>query len=376
MQKVLGGVAYTTGYQYNFADELAQINYPSGKQVAQQVDSVGRLNQIQNGSTIYLSNVTYHAAAQPLGATFGNGVQAALTYNSRLQLASLSYTKTGTTLFSLGYDYTFGAVGNNGQIRKITDSVDGTRTTTYTYDAWTRLKTATSTQFSITETYDRYGNRNQQSPPPSFSQAADPNTNRLPSPYAYDAAGNMTSDGLNALVYDGANRVAISTQAGLAGTYSYDGGGLRVKKQVGSASATVYVFSGAKAIAEYAAGGAANSPLREYVYSGTQLLATIEGGAMKYHLNDHLSARVTTDSSGIKIGEQGHYPFGESWYSTNTTTKWQFTSYERDSESGNDYAMMRQYVSRLARFSSPDPIGGLLQDPSPSTPILTPATIR
>ena len=28
-------------------------------------------------------------------------------------------------------------------------------------------------------------------------------------------------------------------------------------------------------------------------------------------------------------------------YLTNTTTKWQFTSYERDAESGNDYAVAR-----------------------------------
>lgn len=64
----------------------------------------------------------------------------------------------------------------------------------------------------------------------------------------------------------------------------------------------------------------------------------------KYHHADHLSARVTTDTNGTKVGEQGHYPYGESWYSASTTTKWQFTSYEpfgfaqgrRDSESGSD----------------------------------------
>ena len=180
---------------------------------------------------------------------------------------------------------------------------------------------------------------------------------------SYHANGNMTSDALNTLTYDGENRLATNAQAGVTSAYSYDGGGLRVKKQVGSATATVYVFSGAKVIAEYAAGAAAASPQREYLYSGSQLLATMEGGATKYHLNDHLSARVTTDATGNKIGEQGHYPFGESWYATNTTTKWQFTSYERDAESGNDYAMARYDVNRLGRFSSPDPLSGDLANP-------------
>jgi RHS repeat-associated protein len=71
-----------------------------------------------------------------------------------------------------------------------------------------------------------------------------------------------------------------------------------------------------------------------------------------------LSARMTTDSNGNKVAEQGHYPFGEDWYETGTTTTRHFTSYERDSESTNDYAIHRIYIDRLGRFSSPDPVRG------------------
>jgi hypothetical protein len=40
-----------------------------------------------------------------------------------------------------------------------------------------------------------------------------------------------------------------------------------------------------------------------------------------------------------------------SWwrYLSSTTTKWQFTTYERDAESGNDYAMARVYINRCGR---------------------------
>jgi RHS repeat-associated protein len=70
-----------------------------------------------------------------------------------------------------------------------------------------------------------------------------------------------------------------------------------------------------------------------------------------------------TDSSGNVIGEQGHYPFGESWYAQSTTTKWMFTTYERDAESGNDYASFRYDINRLGRFASPDLLAGSVADP-------------
>jgi RHS repeat-associated protein len=45
------------------------------------------------------------------------------------------------------------------------------------------------------------------------------------------------------------------------------------------------------------------------------------------------------------------------WYDSNIT-KWKFTTYERDSESQNDYALARYYVNLKGRFSSPDPLIG------------------
>jgi RHS repeat-associated protein len=115
--------------------------------------------------------------------------------------------------------------------------------------------------------------------------------------------------------------------------------------------------------AEYSLGAAASSPNKEYIYAGSSLLATIQGTTTTYHHPDHLSVRLDTDSSGNVVGQQGHYPFGESWYASGTTTKWQFTGYERDTESANDYATARSYVNRLGRFSSADPFAGSTFDP-------------
>ncbi len=212
-------------------------------------------------------------------------------------------------------------------------------------------------------TYGRYGNRTAQSVTAgtapsnslSFANPGGAQTNR-PDNYAHDANGNMTNDGLNALTYDGENRLVSAGSA----SYSYDGNNLRVKK-VSASTTTVYLFSGSKVIAEYANGALS----KEYIYSGSALLATIAGSTTTYHHPDHLSVRLTTDTSGGVLGQQGHYPYGESWYAASTTTKWQFTSYERDLESGNDYAIARYHVNRLGRFSAPDLLAGSTVDPRP-----------
>jgi len=82
------------------------------------------------------------------------------------------------------------------------------------------------------------------------------------------------------------------------------------------------------------------------------VLKEAEAGVQMADLCRRLGGSDGTPGSptyGQKIGEQGHYPYGESWYSQSSTTKWQFTSYERDTESGNDYAIFRYNISRLGR---------------------------
>jgi RHS repeat-associated protein len=51
-------------------------------------------------------------------------------------------------------------------------------------------------------------------------------------------------------------------------------------------------------------------------------------------------------------------PFGEELNATGTTDKHKFTSYERDSETGTDYAVNRQYAQNAGRFMRPDPYEG------------------
>jgi RHS repeat-associated protein len=166
---------------------------------------------------------------------------------------------------------------------------------------------------------------------------------------------------LRTLVCDAENRVTSATNGGASGTYTYDGNGLRVEKVSGSTT-TVTIFSGGQDIAEYVNGAAPSSPTNEYIYWGSQQIASIQSGVIHYLHSDQLSLRMRTDSSGNVADQRGTYPFGETWYSP-TGAPWMFTSYYRDTESGNDYAMARFYSNPTARFTSPDPLAGSIANP-------------
>ena len=381
LSKVINGTTYPISYVYNLADELTQITYPSGRVVAQSVDAIGRLCAIgASGSTCssgttYASSFAYNTAQELKGFNYGNGVSASFGYsNDRLQLTSLSYSVSGTTLYSLAFNY---GSSNNGQIAGITDNVDGGRSVVYTYDALQRLSSAVTNgstnypKWGLSWMYDRYGNRTAQTvtagTAPSNSLSI-PVANQISGTgFGYDANGNMTGDGLNTLTYDAENNLISANGSAGAGAYVYDGKGFRVRKCISNCTSptasTVYIFSGSNVIAEYVNGVGVSSPTREYIYLGSTLLSTIDSTGTKYQLADHLSPRVTTDSSGNVVGQQGHFPYGEQWYAANTVSKWQFTSYERDAESGNDYARARYHINRLGRFASPDPMSGNASDP-------------
>jgi RHS repeat-associated protein len=115
------------------------------------------------------------------------------------------------------------------------------------------------------------------------------------------------------------------------------------------------VWEGGQVIAEH--NGSTGAMLAEYIFAGRKMIAR-EGGysGRIFFLQDRLSIRATiTDGNGNIQGRQSHLPFGEDLVGTGTTDKHRFTSYERDSESGTDYAVNRQYAQRLGRFMRPDP---------------------
>ena len=193
--------------------------------------------------------------------------------------------------------------------------------------------------------------------------------------FSYDANGNLTNDTVHAYTFDAENK--IKTVAGVT-AYTYDGEGQRVRKLVGENTRFVYGLGG-QLIAEF--DGSTGNLKKEYLYGGTTLI-TIEPTAVnsngtQYTTSDNLgSARAITNVSGSVVSRHDYLPFGEELpagtggrttqqgYSASDGVRQQFTSKERDKETGLDYFINRYYSSTQGRFTSADPIPMTSQRPS------------
>ena len=206
------------------------------------------------------------------------------------------------------------------------------------------------------------------------SLAYDESSNRVSlSGWEYDAAGNLVRaadgyGGFRRYEYDAAGRmVRVKTDAGavIAG-YTYGDSRERLVAHEGD-TRTYYAGEGGQVLCEYQEVGSGTQPqwAKSYIYLGSRLLATqAPGGAgelVRYHHPDRLGTRLTTNASdGTVAEEQLTLPYGTASPTESTgtpTTTRRFTSYERSSVTGLDYAINRHYDSLQGRFTQVDPIG-------------------
>ena len=386
--QVTGGQTYSTSYQYNLAGGVVSKTYPSGRVVKTDYDSAGRIAGVKNSNGVYYAgaassdaanSLQYSAAGALQTMKLGNGLWEHTNYNSRLQPTQIALSSMSTNSTLIQLDYAYGTTNNNGNVQSQTitvptvGSVDGlTATQTYTYDSLNRLANAqenNGTSWNQNFGYDRYGNRGLLSGTtlpaglgPANNPAINPNNNRIDntisgqSSVLYDSAGNLTRDvGGHTFQYDAENKMLSydgGATAGGGASYSYDGDGRRIKKVVGGSviTTTVFVYDiNGQLIAEYADSGAT-------------------GSGTSYMTSDTLgSPRVITGSNQQVIGRHDYLPFGEELFAGTggrspqqnfgaDNLRQKFTGYERDGETGLDYASARYYSSAQGRFSSPDPL--------------------
>jgi RHS repeat-associated protein len=387
------GQSYPMSYQYNLAGGMTSETYPSGRVVATEYDSAGRIAGVKKDPTTYYAGGTsgsgligYSSHGAMNSLKLGNGLWEHTNFNSRLQPEEIGLGTSSTDSSKLRLDYGYGAGStNNGNIlsqRIVVSGAPGLDVRQdYTYDELNRLKTATEVttsgsvqQWKQTYDYDRYGNRAVRTPESTIGMsvltpqsafagdmsAFNASNNRIQvSGFAYlDGVGNLTADpttAADAMVYDGENKQVSYSKAGATTQYFYDGDGHRVKKyDVTADVTTVFVYNvNGQLIAEYT--DSTQPPIGE---GGTSYLTT-----------DHLSSTrvVTKQNGGVKV-RYDFLPFGEEieatiggrtaglGYSAADSTKQKFTQKERDAESDLDYFGARYYSGSQGRFTGSDPI--------------------
>ena len=383
-------IVKTISYSYNQDGSLATVTYPSGRVITYAMSAAERLlsaNDVANGIQ-YAATASYAPPGELNSVLYGpaGGITETAAFNSRLQITSTSAKVGSTTEQGLGFSY---PTGNNGAISSITNSVTTGLGESFTYDSLDRILSAATTattgagcwgqSFGTTggPPDDQWSNLTQMNATQclmgSLSVTVNNATNQISTPYVYDASGNMTTEASPTTYtyqYDAENH--LTQASGMFGgpwNYAYDGNGLRVRKSTSTTNGTLYWRSiTGQTIAETdLTGSTSNAAYHEYIFFGGERIASRTGnGTVNYYYFDQVGSTVTmTDGSGTPCYQATFTPYGQEEQSTTPTcsTNYKFTGYERDSETGLDYAFDRFYNSRLGRFMTPDPLGGNLTDP-------------
>jgi RHS repeat-associated protein len=244
-----------------------------------------------------------------------------------------------------------------------------TSTRSYSYDSLNRLtgmNSPSDTCTGLTWSYDAWANRLSQTGTGGTcnSNSVTALANNQISGYSYDAAGNLTSDGVHTYTYDAENRI-ISVDAGVTARFVYDAQGRRVGKLTNDGEQWQNYLYGThgEVLSESTLSRAGYGWPAAYAYFGGQLLAEYENSTTEFVHHDHLgSTRLMTQVDETIYDSMDYLPFGEqitgSWGSTH-----KFTGKERDSETGLDNFGARYYAGNAGRFMTPDPTGGHVEDP-------------
>ncbi|MDW4907152.1 hypothetical protein RB628_17805 [Streptomyces sp. ADMS] len=255
----------------------------------------------------------------------------------------------------------------------------------YTYDEVGRLRSncssatkadnCPSSSPTTTYTYDKVGNRLTQTAPSSstayFYDIADQLTKAVTGTsttnYSHDADGNRTTDGIDALAYDGANRLKSKGTT----TYTYDVDGNRATS-VKNGTTTSYAWdinNELPLLAGESTGSGGWSAAYTYNELG-QIESTKQPQGTFYYHHD-LIGTVTdlTNSTGREIANYTFGPFGENPTNLNLgaedapLNRFGFTGEYTDQTIRNDFDAVatsinlraRNYDPNTGRFTSRDP---------------------
>jgi RHS repeat-associated protein len=374
-QNCANGTYLTFNYGYDGVGDVTSSGNGIIFMYALQYSVAPRLTQITTNwfsptvdSGMVISGVQYNAFGEPSSATLNDSVIAeSWAYDARGRLQSDVSVASSTTLYSL----TNLTHSGNGDVLTATDNINGTWSN-YSYDDFNRLISSTCSaacpqgapSVAFSYTYDRYGNRWQQTltegegswPQPSYSFNAN-NQISASDGLVFDAAGNIINDTIHTYTYDAENRI-VQVDAGSTAVYAYDAEGRRVAKTAATAGgAFEYLFDlQGRAVTEMGAG--TKNVNRSEVYGAGRHLATQNVGLVTTYFthNDWLGTeRVRSSLSGTVAETCQSLPYGDVLNCSGAqASTLHFTGQMRDAETNLTEFPARYYSPAQGRWYSPD----------------------
>jgi len=319
--RVIGGQIYSIAYQYNLANNLIAITYPSGRIVNyHRADDLGRISAVSMlapGSSvpkILVTDIQYAPFGPITQFTYGNGLQRSVPLDLDYRIESISVAEG--PLEKLNVSYTYDLFNN---IKTITNLKDSARSQSFIYDDLLRIQDAFGAYGNGTDhihyEYDLVGNRLLRSLSQSsavFSSEAYtyfPDSNQLESvteargeavnvrQFTYDAAGlpqtEITLGNKSRVLNFGDNQRfnELTEEGETLATYQHDGFGQRAYKKAAVETHFYFGLNGellGESLGE-------NSVRREYVYLAGQPIAQF-----KRDVSDlQLTAEFTRDGATV-----------------------------------------------------------------------------
>tara|TARA_R110002049_G_scaffold32139_1_gene107527 strand:- start:763 stop:3264 length:2502 start_codon:yes stop_codon:yes gene_type:complete len=316
----------TLTYDYDRDGNRLSVTHPDATEFRYNYDGMNRLDGIRLGATSSLLDATFSNTGRLETVSLANSVTTSYSYDliQRLQsqthdLSSVTYDLTNAFAYSPASQVTERNVSNEEYIHVGSEGDTGTYT----------------------------------------SNGLNQYTGVAGETYAYDANGNLTSDGSTTYTYDIENRL-VTLSGAKSGTLVYDPLG-RLWKTVSGGAETRFLYDGDALVSEL---NASNSLLRRYVHGNMvdSPLVWFEGGSAglanaRYFLADHQGSVIAlSDNSGTIIGYPVTYSaFGVA--SANATSRFAYTGQVNLPGLNLYYYKARIYDPGIGRFLQTDPIG-------------------
>jgi RHS repeat-associated protein len=305
----------TVRYTYDAAGRRTTMTVAGQSAVSYGYDAGSALSSVTQGSTSV--QLAHDAGGRRTAVVYPNGVVSSYAYDAGSRVSRISHARGSALLGDVTYAYDAG--GGPVQIG----------------GAWGTVRTPAAVTAA---TYD-----------PANRQVSFDGVTQ-----AYDANGNMISDGVHAFTWDARNRLVSIQGPDVTASFAYDALGRRTRRVVSGVS-TDFMYDRDTIVREISPqAGTAN--ILTTLNVDDPLVRIDASGAMALLGDGRGSIAAVTNGSGAVLTRYVYEPFGSGPEDGATANTLQYSARENDG-TGLLYYRARYYSPRLQRFLSEDPAG-------------------